>query len=119
VLKLEVAALYFLACIFTAVALMPVLHIPVAAHLVPAGLFLLFVLAWGYKMARDPKMPVDNTPDECWRLGSIYNNPNDPAIFVQKRIGFGYTFNFGNPVSWIMLGVFALVGITFIFVLRR
>jgi uncharacterized membrane protein len=34
----------------------------------------------------------------CWSGGGLfYYNRLDPSIFVEKRAGFGYTFNFGNP----------------------
>ncbi len=45
----------------------------------------------------------DRTPDRCWKAGIFYVNPADPALFVEKRVGIGYTLNFGNPWSWIML----------------
>ncbi len=118
-LKLEIAALYFLAYIFTIVALMPLLHISLAASLVPTLLFLIAIAAWAYKLVRDPEMPVDSTPDEYWRLGSFDYNPNDPAIFVQRRIGFGYTLNFGNPFSWITTGMFAAAVIALALVLPQ
>ena len=38
-------------------------------------------------------------PDEDYR-GIFYSNPDDPALFVPKRFGIGYTLNFGNPWSW-------------------
>lgn len=47
----------------------------------------------------------DRTPDTCWKLGLIYFNPVDPSIFVEKRFGIGYTINFGNRWSWLMLAV--------------
>jgi uncharacterized membrane protein len=118
-LKLEIAALYFMAYIFAIVALMPLLHISLAASLLPTVLFVIGVAAWGYKLARDPEMPVDPTPDQYWRLGSFYYNPNDPAIFVQKRIGLGYTLNFGNPFSWITTGMVAAGVIALALVLPR
>jgi tRNA 2-thiocytidine biosynthesis protein TtcA len=31
----------------------------------------------------------------------MYYNPADPAVFVERRIGFGYTLNFGNRWNWI------------------
>jgi uncharacterized membrane protein len=108
VLKMIVATLYFLAYIFTAMSLLALVPIPLESHLVVTAVFAIGVLVWSYKMVRDPKMPVDNTPDEYWRLGMIYCNPNDPAVFVQKRIGFGYTLNFGNPVAWVGFGLFML-----------
>jgi len=34
-----------------------------------------------------------------WR-GWIYQNPDDPALFVPKRVGIGWTINFGHPWAW-------------------
>ena len=34
--------------------------------------------------------------DDNWLFGSIYNNPNDPSLFVQKRFGAGWTVNIGT-----------------------
>jgi uncharacterized membrane protein len=45
----------------------------------------------------------DRTPDACWKWGFFYVNPNDPALFVEKRFGIGYTVNLGNRWSWIFL----------------
>jgi uncharacterized membrane protein len=45
----------------------------------------------------------DRTPDDCWKWGLIYVNPADPSILVEKRFGIGYTVNFGNPWSWLIL----------------
>jgi uncharacterized membrane protein len=41
-------------------------------------------------------------PDDAWK-GMFYSNREDPAVFVPKRYGFGYTLNFGNPWSWVVL----------------
>jgi hypothetical protein len=38
--------------------------------------------------------------------GRLYVNRTDPTLFVETRIGFGYTLNLGNPVSWVVLVVF-------------
>jgi uncharacterized membrane protein len=44
--------------------------------------------------------------DSYWKAGLFYYNPDDPAIFVSKRVGIGYTMNFANKVSWlVMLGI--------------
>lgn len=53
----------------------------------------------------------DDTPDECWKWGLVYWNPQDPAIFVEKRDGVGYTVNFGNSKSWIYVGLAAAVAV--------
>lgn len=47
---------------------------------------------------------VERTPEECWHAGGFYYNPNDPALFVEKRLGIGFTINFGNRLSWVILG---------------
>lgn len=45
------------------------------------------------------------TPDKCWKWRVFYVNPNDPAIFVKKRYGIGYTLNFGNRWSWAVVAL--------------
>ena|GEM_PF-690549 len=49
--------------------------------------------------------------DEHWILwGTFYNNPEDPSLFVQKRVGMGWTTNVGNPIGkWLMIITAALV----------
>lgn len=45
--------------------------------------------------------------DDKWILGGlIYYNPDDPAMFVEKRVGVGSTMNFAN--TWVKL-LFAIV----------
>jgi len=46
----------------------------------------------------------DRTPDECWKLGLFYVNRNDPALFVEKRFGIGWTVNMANPRALLVLG---------------
>ena len=41
--------------------------------------------------------------DKYWKLGMFYYNKNDPAVFVEKRFGIGYTNNWARPLSWILL----------------
>lgn len=38
-----------------------------------------------------------------WLAGVIYNNPNDPDLFVPKRFGIGMTVNFGRPLGKLFL----------------
>jgi uncharacterized membrane protein len=39
----------------------------------------------------------------------FYVNPDDPALFVERRFGIGYTINFGHRGAWVIIG--ALVAI--------
>lgn len=50
----------------------------------------------------DPSHQEDN----YWKAGMFYYNPEDPAVFVSKRVGLGWTVNFAHPVSWfIIIGI--------------
>ncbi len=46
----------------------------------------------------------DRTPDERWWGGLVYINRDDPALWVEKRFGIGWTLNFGNPWAWLVMG---------------
>lgn len=46
----------------------------------------------------------DRSPDAAWKLGLIYYNPEDPALWLEKRFGVGYTLNFGRPAAWWIIG---------------
>ncbi len=45
----------------------------------------------------------DRRPDSTWKLGLFYYNPEDPALFIEKRFGIGYTVNFGNRWTWVVI----------------
>ncbi|MGK4579171.1 DUF1648 domain-containing protein [Kitasatospora sp. HPMI-4] len=50
---------------------------------------------------------VHRDDDRYWRCGGlVYVNRQDPAVFVAKRFGIGWTVNFGNPRSLLPFGVF-------------
>jgi len=51
----------------------------------------------------------DRTSDKYWKLGLFYINRDDPALFVEKRFGIGYTVNFGHPGVWVILAVLVAV----------
>lgn len=41
--------------------------------------------------------------DKNWIFGMFYYNKNDPAFMIEKRVGIGYTINFANKISLILL----------------
>jgi uncharacterized membrane protein len=86
------------------VALGPLVHLPVGLIAVGGMPIILLGVIYLIKKANDPRAPVDPTPNECWKGGMIYYNPNDAALFVARRDGIGFTSNMGNPWSWVMLG---------------
>lgn len=51
---------------------------------------------------------VNRDEDRFWKLGVFYWNPDDPALFVEKRFGIGFTMNFGRKAGWLILAAFLL-----------
>ncbi|GFZ32250.1 membrane protein [Clostridium zeae] len=78
--------------------------------------FLTFKLGQGgSNLKTSTNEEVDNTvsnidDDIFWKLGSIYYNPNDPSLFVEKRFGVGWTLNFGNKIAIVIsVGLLILI----------
>lgn len=60
----------------------------------------------GSRSAAPGTLPVgDRLSDEHWIWGIFYFNREDRAVFVEARTGIGYTLNFGNIWSWVLLAV--------------
>lgn len=64
------------------------------------------VAAWGESAKTSRADAPDD--DRYWRGGVIYINRDDPAVFVPKRFGIGWTVNLGSA-GGIALGVALLV----------
>jgi len=86
----------------------------VPALLVICGVLIAIVLVlfWHPQRSRTKaSTPSDRHPtfagfrddDRYWYGGFFYNNPDDPALFVPKRYGLGWTMNFGHPRSKLFL----------------
>ena len=70
---------------------------------------LIAVVVYLVRLSRSRKGSTgDGTPDACWRWGMFYYNPDDPSLLVEKRMGLGWTLNFANKWSWVLLGVTVL-----------
>jgi uncharacterized membrane protein len=114
-LRMIVAMGCTLGALFTVLALNPYLSSG-DALVIPAWVMLAAILAvtagflWPIvRISQEPGSGSDGTPDECWKLGQIYYNPNDPALMVEKRFGVGYTINFGNRASWLLVALVVLI----------
>ncbi|RQX17150.1 hypothetical protein DDE19_12450 [Micromonospora ureilytica] len=60
----------------------------------------------------DESRYVQRDDDAYWHIaGMIYLNRRDPAILVHRRAGMHWTLNFGNPMSWALVAVIALVAL--------
>lgn len=141
VASIVVATEYFLAILFTWIGLLPLGHNPNGPPgVVPVLLFeLVFTVViialfirlgqGGSRLAGavpatatvapvSDRRPVgDRTADRYWKLGVFYVNREDPAVFVEKRFGIGYTINFGHNGAWVFLAVLvAIVVLTIILV---
>jgi uncharacterized membrane protein len=84
--------------------------------LLPVMLFNFGVAFWMFRVGQGGQRAVppaarqavrgDGTPDQAWKVGGLfYFNPHDSAIWVEKRVGFGYTLNIGNSRAWLLIGI--------------
>jgi uncharacterized membrane protein len=109
---------FYLAVIFSCVGLLPLtgtmpLEI-VTALMLPAVFILIVWLNKGRAHIQstgetNAGTVGDGTPDECWKLGVLYFNPDDAALWVEKRAGIGYTMNFAHVSAWIIMALLLLV----------
>jgi hypothetical protein len=86
---------------------------PIAWILALAG-----IIGWGLRQTVQLRSGSDPTPDECWKLGQFYFNPQDPAYMVERRFGLGYSPNFARPSAWIAAALPLLVAGTLLVALR-
>jgi uncharacterized membrane protein len=90
------------------------LRLPLAFRVAPFALLIVGALTIrAVRRTAIPNGPAigDTTPDACWILGRLYINRADPALFVERRIGIGYTLNLGNPASWLVM-IVAVVAVS-------
>ena len=53
---------------------------------------------------------VLGTRNDGWKWGgAVYYAPDDPAVFVPKKLGIGQTMNFARAWSWIILAAILVV----------
>lgn len=57
----------------------------------------------GAKLENTTATQIDRMDDRYWLFGVIYVNRNDPAFLVERRFGYGWTFNLGNAWAWAAL----------------
>lgn len=52
---------------------------------------------------------INREDDDNYIFGMIYYNPNDPAFFVEKRAGVGWTVNVARPMGKVAIALTALL----------
>ena len=93
--------------------------ITMTATFAVVGLMLLSAILLAVKMGQsgsrinskektDTKV-IDKQDDSVWKLGMFYFNKEDPALFVEKRFGVGFTINFAKPAAWIVLAIIVII----------
>jgi uncharacterized membrane protein len=131
-----IGAQIVVAATFIWVALLPLLH-PASgwparlATLTPVLLSLFFVALvtalalrigqGGSRLVpREERGPSigDRTEDRYWKAGIFYVNRNDPALFIEKRFGIGYTLNLGHPGAWGILALIVALGLASVLMTR-
>ena len=102
------APAYLIGAGFAMAGLSPFFVPPVWAVLLLVGASLAGYVAL---LVRVLSRPADGlpevTPDHCWH-GSFYYNPEDPALFVEARTGFGYTINLARRLGWVFMAAVPL-----------
>ena len=135
VVSILVAIEYFLALLFMWTGLLPLSHQQTG----PPGFIPMLVFSLGFTVvivvlmmlvgqggarlvgsarAQSGAVPPvgDRTADHYWKLGLMYFNRNDPALFAEKRFGVGYTLNFGHPGTWVFLALVVAVFVAIILI---
>jgi hypothetical protein len=113
-----VGAMYLMSMIFAAVGLMPLVQVPPMALLGLTLAFGIAMVAFAYRRNADRNAPAEATPDECWILGGVYNNPKRPGDLRAEADQVRLHSEFRQRVRYVVLGGFAL-GLTGLAVFLR
>ena len=54
---------------------------------------------------------LERSHERHWRAGLLYSNSADPALFVPKRVGLGYTINLAHRGAWAVIALIALIAV--------
>lgn len=60
----------------------------------------IILIAIAANQASDQEGGDDGTRDEHWTSWGFYRNPDDPALFIAKRVGVGFTINLKHRYAW-------------------
>ncbi len=104
--RVLLATEHVLALSFGATGLLPLWGQPgpvLAVALGSAGLLLAYAVAGTVRLAR--MHPPPDRERAHWKCGLFYVNRGDPALFVPKRLGTGWTLNFGRRAAWLVLAL--------------
>jgi uncharacterized membrane protein len=110
---------YLIGAMFSLVGFLPFFNPPAWVFLIlVGGFFAIYVLLMAHVLAKPLDFPPEATPDRCWH-GVFYYNPDDPALFVEARTGFGYAGNFARPLSWVLGALMLLFPLGLLVLIRK
>lgn len=117
---------HFVAIVFTTTSFLPLGATLRQVLSIVSGGIVLLVVALATSLGRLSRRPPDEPGSGGgWRAGGIvYGNATDPDLWIPKRIGIGWTLNFGHPAAWwvlalLLAGPIALVAGILLFVASR
>lgn len=68
---------------------------PSTSAIIVAAIYQTYIYYKSPNKSKNAVYSVDDD-DSLWIFGFLYNNPNDPSLFVNKRFGAGWTINIGT-----------------------
>lgn len=120
-----IAAQYFAAILATGVTIGSghrFSHLGIAVLVLVAAYFVVLVIISTRDLGGPGRRSVasisDGTNDDHWIGGFLYFNPQDPSLWVQRRLGLGHTVNLGRVTGWLVLLGFAALGATVIWLIK-
>lgn len=121
-LMMVLAVEYAVAAIIARVQLMPLRATPPSPLFVITAVVVVFVIVIAAltAIARIQRTAVAQgiatgrtaTPAACWHWGLFYYNPDDPSLWVERRIGMGWTLNLAHRRAWAATGFLLLLSLT-------
>ncbi|WP_010631787.1 DUF1648 domain-containing protein [Sporolactobacillus vineae] len=62
----------------------------------------MMLIYFRFARSKTPSGPILDD-DAKWLWGQFYFNRSDPSLFVEKRVGIGYTINMARPGAWMVV----------------
>jgi len=57
----------------------------------------------------EKQLVINRDDDKYWIFGDYYYNPDDPSLFVEKRMGVGWDFNYSKLIAKIFMAFIVLL----------
>lgn len=94
----QVMLIHILISMYNASDVSPMILWPCIIVIILAAIYQTYLYYKSPSKSKDAVYSVDD--EDCvWIFGCIYNNNNDPSLFVEKRFGVGWTVNIGTTAG--------------------